>query len=93
MADLSQEGFCDGSDVGEDAESGFDGAGDFLIPMISENILNRLPERDNRAFIMLTAPQVQMPVGMVLDLPRPLEQPVRVRYVGLHVPPTQKVSE
>lgn len=73
--DLAQECFCDGPRVAENAYGEF---------RIVQDVLDSQPHSDDCALVVLTTPQIEMPVGFPLYFPAPLIEPVPVHVFALH---------
>ena len=79
--DLTKKSLGDRPRVAENAHSKL---------WIIQDILDRQPDRDDRALVVLTTPQIEMTVRFPLYFPAPLIEPVPVYIPALHAEDEQK---
>lgn len=79
--DLAQECFCDGPRVTKDSDCEF---------RIVQDVLDRQPDSYDCALVVLTSPQIEMPVRFPLYFPAPFIEPVPVHILALHPEDEQK---
>ena len=82
-SDLLDEGFCDAARVAEDADRHLG---------IVQDLLNDASVGDDRRLVVLTCPQIQVVVGLELDLSTAIVEPGvqhvgALEHVGQHVEP------
>lgn len=79
--DLAQESLGDGARMTENANGEF---------RIVQDVLDRQTDSNNCALVVLTTPQIEMPVRFPLYFPAPLIEPVTIHILALHPEDEQK---